>query len=220
LKSTSFGGDLPPLPSGLIEFDSSFTLISGGLVNGNLQNLQNLEYFDVTGCAFNELVPTIFSSLPNLEYLYLSDSFVSGDLSYMEGMPSIIEHWVDLNPNFGGSIPSFIGDLSTLGALSVSKSGMTGTLPTELGKLFSMKNFWLYDNELTGTIPTEYGEGMPRIRTFRVESNDLVGTMPASICSKRTNTFPGGLLKLLGGDYGLAVSDSLALLCVCVCACV
>lgn len=200
-KATSFGGDLPRLPSGLVEFDCSYSLISGGLVNRNVQNLQNLVFFDVSGCAFNQKVPSVLGSLPKLKYLYLSDSFISGDLSYMRGMPSIIENWIDVNPDFGGTIPTFIGDLTTLRSFSVTQSNLVGTLPEELGNLFQMETLWLYGNRLTGTIPTVYGSGMPRIKAFRVESNQLFGTIPASICSKRTNAFPGGNLEVLGADY-------------------
>ena len=218
-KGTPFAGDLPRLPSGLEEFDCSYSLISGGLVNENLQNLQNLVFFDASGCSLNQKVPSVFSSLPNLQYLYLSDSFITGDLSYMEGMTSMIEHWVDLNPDFGGTIPSFIGDITTLGSFSVTQSQLVGPLPEEFGKLFQMESLWFYGNQLTGTIPTVYGTGMSRIKALRVESNLLVGTIPASICSKRTTAFPGGNLQVLGGDYSrLAVSYSFVLLCVCVCA--
>ena len=139
----------------------------------------------------------------------------------MEGMPSIIEHWINLNPDFGGTIPSFIGDITTLQSFSVTQSQLVGPLPDEFGKLFQMESLWFYGNQLTGTIPTGYGSGMSRIEAFRVESNLLVGTIPASICSKRTTAFPGGNLQVLGGDYSrLAVSNSFVLLCVCVCVCV
>jgi hypothetical protein len=158
----------------------------------------------------------MFASLPNLQFLYLSDSFLFGDLSYMDGMQSIVEHWVDMNPDFGGTIPAFIGDLTTLKSFSVTQNNLVGPLPVELGKLFQMESLWLYGNQLTGTIPTGYGSGMARIKALRLESNQLNGTMPASICSKRTNAFPGGNLQVLGGSYSnLAVSNFVCLvLCV------
>jgi hypothetical protein len=136
---TGFSGRIPLLPSGLLEVDFAFSLIDGGLTDANFAQSTALEYINLGGNAFNATVPSVFSTFQNLQFLYLSDCFISGDLSYMQGMPSIFEHWIDINPGFGGPIPSFIGGLSTLNSLSVTQSALTGPIPTALGQLTSMQ---------------------------------------------------------------------------------
>jgi hypothetical protein len=181
-QATSFGGDLVPLPTGLIEFDCSFTLISGGLVNENFAGLDSLNYALFDGNAYNSSVPTIFGLLPNLEYLYLSNAFLSGDLSYMRGMPAIIEHWLDINAGVTGTIPTAIGELETLLSFSVTQTSIFGTIPSELGGLTNMFQMWLYANDLTGSVPTELGL-LTAMTLLQLEGNELAGSMPAEICN-------------------------------------
>lgn len=140
---TGFSGDIPLLPSGLIEVDFGFSLIDGGLADSNFGLSTALEYINFAGNAFNTTVPSVFSTYQNLQFLYLADSFISGDLSYMQGMPSIFEHWIDQNPGFGGPIFDFIGGLSTLASFSVTQSALTGTIPAALGQLSSMEQLYV-----------------------------------------------------------------------------
>lgn len=202
---TGFAGDLPILPSGVIEVDFAFALIDGGLRNEVFQQATGLEYVNLGGNAFNASVPTIFSSLANLQFFYISDCFISGDLSYMQGMPKIFEHWIDVNPGLRGPVYSFIGSLSTLQSFSVTQSSLTGTLPTELGLLTGMQQMWYYANLLTGQIPTEIGN-LKRMARLQVEGNTFVGSMPDTVCA---NTGSFGVLDVLGADCldeGFAVS--------------
>ena len=175
-----------------MEFDASFSLISGGLVAENFVGLESLEYVVLSGNALNSTVPTVFGTLPNLEFLFLSDAFISGDLSYMAGMDSMIEHWIDLNPGFGGTIPTFVGDITSLASFSVTQTNLIGQLPLELQLLVNMETLWLYGNSLTGTIPPTYAtvSGMARLKVFRVEQNQLTGEMPATFCARRSDLFP------------------------------
>jgi hypothetical protein len=170
------------LPTGLIEFDCSFTLISGGLTEENFAGLNLLNFALLDGNAYNSTVPAVLGTLSNLEFLYLSDAFISGDLSYLQGMPAIVEHWIDVNPGLGGTIPTFVGALQTLQSFSVTQNSIVGTLPTELGNLVSMIQMWLYDNQLTGQIPTELGF-LGNIELLQLEGNAFVGTMPAEVCA-------------------------------------
>jgi Leucine-rich repeat (LRR) protein len=165
----------------------------------------NLEFLVLSGNNFNTTVPLVFATLPRLEFLYISDSFMQGNLNYMLGMQAISEHWIDLNQNIGGTIPAFIGSISSLGSFSVSQSALTGTLPSELGDLFRMQSMWFYGNQLTGTIPLEYGD-LSRMKVLRVEENPLTGSMPDSICQLRNIGAFGGILRVLGAPYSLVVS--------------
>ena len=179
---TSFSGHIPRLPIGLIEFDASHTLIDGGLIASNFEGLDYLTWLLLDGCIFNSPIPTEMALLPNLQYLYTSDSMITGDLSYLKGMPAIFEHFAHNNPKLGGELYSFIGSLHTLASLNVGNCNITGTIPPSLGNLESMQQMWLNDNHLTGEIPPELGN-LFALEIFEVQGNDIVGEMPVSICT-------------------------------------
>lgn len=181
-QATSFAGNLPRLPTGLIEFDCSFTLLSGGLTDENFAGLNQLNYALLDGNAYNSSVPTVFGALSSLEFLYISDAFISGDLSYLQGMPAIVEHWIDVNPGLGGTVPTFVGELQTLQSFSVTQNSLVGALPTELGNLANMIQMWLYGNQLTGSIPTQLGL-LDVMELLQIEGNSFVGSMPAEVCA-------------------------------------
>jgi hypothetical protein len=174
-------------------------MIDGGLTNEVFAGLNSLNFALLDGNAYNSTVPTVFGSLPNLEFLYISDAFISGDLSYMQGMPKIIEHWMDLNAGLRGPIPSTIGGISTLKSLSLSQSSLTGTLPTELGQLSNMIQMWFFGNFLKGQIPSELGL-LSTMRILQIEWNDIEGTVPPEICALRE--LPS-TLEIFGSDCTL-----------------
>jgi hypothetical protein len=181
-QATAFAGDLVRLPPNLLELDCSFTLISGGLIDENFEGLDNLNWLLLDGNAYNSSVPSVFGRLQNLEFLYISDAFISGDLSYMEGMPKIIEHWIDVNPGLSGPVFPFIGDLDTLVSFSVTENSITGALPAELSNISGMLQMWFYANLLTGQIPSAYGE-MRQLKILQLEGNAFSGSMPDEICA-------------------------------------
>lgn len=196
-KNTAFSGPLTRLPENIQEFDCSFSFISGGFTDANFQGLNSLVFANFDGNAYNSTVPSSFSNLPRLEFLYIVDGFISGDLSYMVGMPAMREHWVDTNPSLGGQIPPAISTVSTLESFSMTSCSFTGTIPSELGNFGSqMKQVWMYDNMLTGQIPSELAN-LNALRLLQLEGNAFTGSMPAEICAQ--TIFPNPLEEL-GAD--------------------
>jgi len=196
-EETAFAGDIPRLPDSLVNFDISFAYYTGGLLDANFEGLDKLSFVDLDGNAFNSTIPSVFGRLPSLEFLYLSDSFLSGDLSYMDGMSSIREHWMDTNPGLKGPIFDFIGSLSTLESWSMTFNSVTGTLPSTLGNLQNMQQMWLYSNLLTGTIPSELGN-LSSMKILQLEGNSFVGSMPDEVCAN--TAFPTQVIETLGAD--------------------
>ncbi len=189
-------GKLPPkFPEGLVELDIANSLITGGLPGDAFTGLSSLRFLLMDGVQLDSSIPTEIASLPNLEYLFATDSMLTGDLSYMENMPVIFEHWVDRNPNLGGQIPNFLGSLTTLQSFSIAECGFTGTIPESLGNLGLMQQMWLYGNELTGEIPASLGN-LTFMGIFEVEGNNLSDSMPQTIC----DNFSSGMLQVLGAD--------------------
>ena len=151
------GGYLPRMPTGLIELDISYSLVDGGLTDEHFAGLHKLEWALMDGNFFNSSIPAVFGTLEGLEYLYLTDSSITGDLSFMEDMPSIIELWVENNPMLSGPIYPFIGNLTTLESFSVVENGLVGPLPSEMAKLENLLQFWAYGNYLTGKLCVSFG---------------------------------------------------------------
>ena len=197
VEETSFTGDLPRLPDSIVNFDISFAFYTGGFTDNTFVGLNKMEFLDLDGNAFSTSIPDAIGQLPNLKFLYISDSFLTGDLSWMEGMASIREMWIDTNPGISGPIYDFIGDITTLESWSMAFNSLTGTLPASLGNLDAMTQMWLYANQLTGTIPSELGL-IPRIQTLELEGNAFVGSMPDEICDK--TVFPFDIIDTLGAD--------------------
>jgi hypothetical protein len=55
-----------------------------------------------------------------------------------------------------GIIPSTLGNLSHLKALSMDSNRLAGTIPSTLGNLQQLFYIDLYNNTLTGTIPSQW----------------------------------------------------------------
>ena len=216
--TTSFEYDGIPTEIGLltnlIEYDCSYTLYFGPLDGNMWSGLTNLDYLVMDGNAYNMSLPQQLVSLPNLKYLYVGFSFLEGHFDFMSQMSNIIEFWVDDNPQMGGSIPTTIGQVTTLKSFSATDCALTGTIPTELGLLTGMIQMWFYDNLLHGTIPTELAN-LINLQTFQVQKNDLTGTMPSGVCSRMT---PFGRLQDLGADCSPIVTCGCCTCCGSACA--
>ena len=165
-------------------------------MDSTFDGLNSLEFCVLDGNAYNSSVPSAIGRLASLNALYIADAFISGDLSYMEGMPAISEHWIDVNPGLSGPIFSFIGAIPTLRSFSVTLNSITGSLPTELGNLEAMEQMWYYGNQISGQVPSELGE-VRSMRILQLEGNELTGTMPAEICANIGFLRP---LEVLGAD--------------------
>mmetsp|Transcript_25466 Transcript_25466/g.60241 ORF Transcript_25466/g.60241 Transcript_25466/m.60241 type:complete len:567 (-) Transcript_25466:251-1951(-) len=206
--TTSFEYDGVPTYIGqltkLQELDFSYTLYFGDLPGEVFANLSNLKYLVMDGNAYNTTLPTELIQLPSLQFLYAGFNFLQGDLEFVSQMPSIVELWMDDNPDLGGSIPASMVSASNLASLSVTNCGLTGTIPPELGNLSSMVQIWLYDNQLVGNIPSELGN-LVTMKILNLQKNKLTGEMPSNICDRRR---PFGRLEELEADCDGAVSCS------------
>lgn len=198
VQGTGFGGHIPKLPSGIINFNIAETLYTGGFVDDNFVDATRLEYLDMDNNNFQlSTVPKVLGSLPNLKYFYCSDCFLSGTLDFMDGMTSIMELWIDANPNITGAIPDFVGNVTTLESFSVAYNSLTGYMPTSLGGLTNLKQFWAYANQLNGEIPSTLGQ-LTQLVILQLEGNAFVGSMPESVCNN--TVFPTDSLKTVGAD--------------------
>ena len=94
-------------------------------------------------------------------------------------LSSLTQLWLSEN-QLSGSIPAELGNLTSLTWLWLSKNQLSGTIPTELGQLSSLTQLWLDDNRLTGSIPAELGS-LTGLTFLRLDVNFLSGTIPTEL---------------------------------------
>lgn len=196
VEGTSFSGDIPVLPKNLINFNIRNAFYTGGFADDKFILLSQLNYLNLDGNMFNASIPALLSELPDLEYVYMSDSFLTGDLSPLEGSSAMKEFWADGNPGLTGPLYSWLGNITTLASVSLAYNNLTGSVPIEIGNLIKMEQMWLQNNNLSGTVPTELGK-LVKLHHLELESNAFTGFVLASICQR--TEFPQ-TLKTLGAD--------------------
>ncbi|KAH9714667.1 protein kinase domain-containing protein [Citrus sinensis] len=88
---------------------------------------------------------------------------------------------LDLSHNqLSGTIPSSIFTISTLKMLSLSFNDLSGAIPKEIGNLTMLKKLGLGYNKLRGEIPQELGN-LAELELVSLTNNFLSGTIPSTI---------------------------------------
>ncbi|XP_057789359.1 receptor-like protein 7 [Salvia miltiorrhiza] len=110
--------------------------------------------------------------------------------------------------NFGGEIPTAIGDFGSLHLLNLSHNALNGSIPNTFGKLRNLESLDLSGNRLTGPIPVELA-GLSFLSVLNLSYNKLVGMIPNS---RQFQTFSADSFKgnagLCGFNLNISCSDS------------
>ncbi|XP_047257993.1 probable leucine-rich repeat receptor-like protein kinase At1g35710, partial [Capsicum annuum] len=103
--------------------------------------------------------------------LNISNVGVTGDLTKILNL--------GLN-NLSGPIPSELGNLKNLTALSLSYNQLSGSIPITLGDLTELKILSLFSNQLSGPIPSELGN-LKHLTGLSLSNNQLSGSIPITL---------------------------------------
>ena len=79
-----------------------------------------------------------------------------------------------------GTIPSELGNLSSLRILSILETSLTGGIPPELGNLANLETLAIEDNRLTGIIPPELSN-LANLEELRIQEIQLTGAIPPEL---------------------------------------
>jgi hypothetical protein len=78
------------------------------------------------------------------------------------------------------TLPSCLGDVTSLVSLNLSVTDIQGTIPSSLGKLKHLQILDLSGNSLIGTVPESLGK-LKALQTLLLSRNSLNGPLPESI---------------------------------------
>lgn len=82
--------------------------------------------------------------------------------------------------NLIGTIPRWIGNISSIFRLSFAKNNFRGNIPSELGCLSRLECFTVYSNYLTGTVPTSI-YNITSLNYFSLTQNRLQVLVPPNV---------------------------------------
>ncbi|GLJ41218.1 hypothetical protein SUGI_0853240 [Cryptomeria japonica] len=146
---------------------------------GNMTGLVSLSFHN---CNISGPFPLSLSTLPQLKNLRLSDNeFLSGDISEIlgSGWPHLALFTLS-GSNIRGSIPAFIGNLSSLTIFKVVETMINGPIPASLGSLPLLEELILRNNFLTGRIPPRISQ-LSKLKILDLSFNQLSGNIPSHL---------------------------------------
>eukprot|EP01041_Mallomonas_annulata_P004396 gene4396-8751_t len=113
-------------------------------------------------------------------YLDMHSFSLSGTIPSSIGQLSTLEGFDFSNNQLNGPIPSSIGDLSALNRLAIHRNKLTGPIPSQLSQLQNIVSVSLYENSLSGTIPPSIGQ-LSNLQSLCINATGLAGSLPTEI---------------------------------------
>ncbi|KAK2978992.1 hypothetical protein RJ640_029960 [Escallonia rubra] len=157
-----------------------------GIVINNISgkippSIGNITGLSLVGAAKNMLegsIPAELGNCTNLQGLDLKSNRLTGMIpEQVIGISSLsIGLFLDLN-EFTGPLPSLVGNLKNLGALSISGNKLTGEIPSALGSCQVLEYLDLHGNFFEGAIPSSLDQ-LKGIQQLDLSQNNLSGQIP------------------------------------------
>eukprot|EP00536_Pseudo-nitzschia_multiseries_P009963 jgi/Psemu1/202069/e_gw1.290.19.1 len=169
---------------------SDATEVSGPLLEYS-SHWPNLTYFDIYESMFTGTIPTTIGTNSKLQ--------LPTELGNCRSM-----RWMMFS-EYGGSMPTELGELSNLQHLTMVNGMATGTIPSEIGRLTNLVYLSVFNNRFEGTLPTELGNlggggasnSNSKLQFLNLYKNNFSGTIPSGLCD-------GGRPMQIDRDCGLA----------------
>ncbi|KAK7304744.1 hypothetical protein VNO77_42631 [Canavalia gladiata] len=157
-----------------------------GLIPTSVVNASTLQYLDINRNHFIGQVPSL-GKLQDLERLFLNvnnlGSNSTKDLEFLKSLTncSKLQVLCIAANNFGGHLPSSLGNLSThLSELYLGYNHISGKIPSELGNLIGLTLLDMRNSSFEGTIPTTF-QKFQNMSVLRLNANKLLGDIPTFI---------------------------------------
>ncbi|PRQ22511.1 putative leucine-rich repeat-containing, plant-type, leucine-rich repeat domain, L [Rosa chinensis] len=124
--------------------------------------------------------PVCLFQLPNLKYVYIENSKLSGRIPDSVGNLTQLQALSFYYNRFTGPIPSSISRLTQLVQLKLGGNLLTGSIPTGIKNLNKLTYLTLERNGLSGPLP-DFFASFPELRILNLTRNKFTGKIPASI---------------------------------------
>ncbi|KAM3335129.1 hypothetical protein ACQJBY_029508 [Aegilops geniculata] len=148
---------------------------------------------------------TVFSNLPNLQYLSIKSNNFTGSLPnnvgnisselqvflarenrLVGGIPTTISNLTDLfvldlsENQLHSAIPESIMMMTNLEWLDLEKNNLFGSIPSQIATLRNLDHIFLNDNCFSGSIPENIGN-LTKLEFLSLSRNQLTSTLPPSL---------------------------------------
>ena len=125
---------------------------------------------------------TVGGSPMRVTKVELDEKGLNGSLPTALGVLTGLEALSLSGNGLRGTVPAELGGLASLTELSFDNNQLTGGIPVELGSLAGLETLALNDNRLSGAIPTELGE-LTELRSLLLANNRLSGEIPVELAA-------------------------------------
>lgn len=146
-----------------------------------LQNLTLLESFNASNFALPGSIPQWFGiRLAALQVLDLSFCSITGTIpSTLGNLTSLVVLYIS-NNGLSGMVPSSFSQLSSLSVLDLSHNSLGGSIPASFGSLGNLTLLDMSSNFLSGAIPPVIGT-LSQLKFLNLSQNMFYGNLPPVI---------------------------------------
>ncbi|KAG5582276.1 hypothetical protein H5410_052903 [Solanum commersonii] len=213
LRETSFTGLLPNSIANLRSlitldlYDCNFR----GPIPSTMGNLTNLVSLDLSNNNFTGSIP-LFHEANKLNYIDISNnngqlSSAQTQLAVLLSLPSL-QYLYLYNSHLSGEIHEFPNvSSSVLETLYLSNNHLNGSIPRSIFKLNRLSQLSLSSNSFSGTINIEAVNGLPRLTTLDLSDNKIEGEIPNWIWTVAKLNLSHNLLESVEKPYYISTTS-------------
>jgi len=210
-----FSGSLPPNMFDTLPNLQAFS-IDGNQISGtippSISNASALSEFSIGDNHFTGQVPSL-GKLQDLRYLALYTNHLGSNstngLDFVHSLTNCSKLqvlFISYN-NFGGKLPSFLGNLSTgLQRLYIGGNQLSGEIPATLGNLVGLFSLTMERNRIEGIIPETFGK-FHRMQELELSANRLSGEIGSFIGNLSQLYFLGRGMNMLEGNIPPSIGN-------------